>query len=264
MTPVAAWNASPADDHFDPNGKRLLNAAIALSKRDATALAIISVNLEGLQNDSELVATVLAGTVADPGARRALLALIKEVFGRHPDIMAFTMFDAAVSADLSMEPGGDIAALLYARGVHAILAHRIAHALWTEGRKEAAFAVRAVFGRAFSTDIHPGARFGKGVWLDHGLSFVVGESAVIEDDVRIWHGVTLGSTLKDGSPERHPRLRRGCTIGADAIILGGIDVGEGSVVAAGSIVLTPVPPHTTVAGVPARQRPRTAASFSGL
>nr|WP_252192870.1 serine O-acetyltransferase [Rhizobium sp. CSW-27] len=127
-----------------------------------------------------------------------------------------------------------------------------------------ALALKALFGRAFSTDIHPAARFGRGIWLDHGLGFVVGETAIIGDDVSIWHGVTLGSTLKDSGGRRHPRLGSGVTVGADAILLGGIDIGAGSVIAAGAVVLGDVQPETTVAGVPAKGKPRTQSSFRGF
>ncbi len=140
----------------------------------------------------------------------------------------------------------------------------MAHAFWAEGRTDFALGLKTLFGRAFSTDIHPGARFGAGVWLDHGLGFVVGETAVIEDGVAIWHGVTLGSTLKEGGGARHPRLCRGVTVGAGAVILGGVTIGVGSVVAAGSVVVGDVAPGTTVAGVPAKAKVRSTSSFSGF
>ena len=154
--------------------------------------------------------------------------------------------------------------LLYSRGIHALLAHRVSHALWLAGRRDMALAVKTVLGRAFATDIHPAASIGRGVWLDHGVGFVVGETAVIEDEVCIWHDVTLGSTLKSSGPGRHPRVRRGAVIGAGAILLGGIEIGERAVIAAGAIVLRDVAPGTTVAGVPARQKPRDASSFGGF
>jgi serine O-acetyltransferase len=100
-------------------------------------------------------------------------------------------------------------------------------------------------------DIHPAARIGRGVFIDHGTGIVIGETSVVEDDVSILQSVTLGGTGKE-SGDRHPKIRRGVMIGAGAEILGNIEVGEGSKVAAGSVVLAPVPPHTTVAGVPAK------------
>lgn len=260
----AVNSKAKAAESLDPEGTRLLEAALELTRREPAVLGILSLDLGAAANDGELMAHVLAAAVADQRPRQHVLAVVLEVFRGDPALPRASMADVAASAQRNMEPGGEIATLLFARGVHAILGHRVAHALWRDGRKELALGLKTVFSRAFATDIHPGAVFGKGVWLDHGLAFVVGETAVIEDDVSIWHGVTLGSTLKDNSGHRHPRLRRGCTIGADAIILGGIDIGERSVVAAGSIVLAPVPPGTTVAGAPAREKPRSATSFMGF
>jgi serine O-acetyltransferase len=103
----------------------------------------------------------------------------------------------------------------------------------------------------FQTDIHPAARIGKGIFLDHATGLVVGATAVIEDDVSLLQGVTLGGTGKE-SGDRHPKVRRGAMIGAGAKILGNIEVGGCARVAAGSVVLRPVPPNCTVAGVPAQ------------
>lgn len=103
----------------------------------------------------------------------------------------------------------------------------------------------------FSVDIHPAARIGRSIMLDHGSGLVIGETAVVEDDVSILQNVTLGGTGKE-SGDRHPKVRRGVLIGADARILGNIEIGEGAKVGAGSVVVSPVPPYTSVVGVPAR------------
>ncbi|MEA2792671.1 MAG: serine O-acetyltransferase, partial [Bradyrhizobium sp.] len=103
----------------------------------------------------------------------------------------------------------------------------------------------------FQTDINPAARIGRGIFLDHATGFVVGETAVIEDDVSILHGVTLGGTGKENE-DRHPKIRHGVLIGAGAKILGNIEVGHCARIAAGSVVVKPVPHNVTVAGVPAR------------
>ncbi len=141
----------------------------------------------------------------------------------------------------------------FARGVHAVMAHRIAHHLWQEGDHTRALAIKSRLGRAFSTDIHPAARIGAGFWLDHGLGFVAGETCVIGQDVSIWHNVTLGSTLSDSGPQRHPVIGDGAVIGAGAIILGNVTVGAGANVAAGALVVTDVAPGTVVVGAKARQ-----------
>lgn len=141
--------------------------------------------------------------------------------------------------------------ILYFKGFHAIQTHRLAHWLWNRGRKDMALYLQSCSSSVFQTDIHPAARLGKGIFIDHATGLVVGETAVVEDDVSILHGVTLGGTGKAGG-DRHPKIRYGVLIGAGAKILGNIEVGHCSKVASGSVVLASVPHNKTVAGVPAR------------
>ncbi|RYX94838.1 MAG: serine O-acetyltransferase [Bradyrhizobiaceae bacterium] len=141
--------------------------------------------------------------------------------------------------------------LLYFKGFHAIQAHRLAHWLLNKGRKDFAWYLQSRTSGAFQTDINPAAKIGRGIFLDHATGFVVGETAVIEDDVSILHGVTLGGTGKENE-DRHPKIRRGVLIGAGAKILGNIEVGHCARIAAGSVVVKPVPHNVTVAGVPAK------------
>lgn len=142
-------------------------------------------------------------------------------------------------------------AILYFKGFHAIQTHRLAHWLINRGRRDFALYLQSRSSSIFQTDINPAARVGKGIFLDHATGLVVGETAVIGDNVSILHGVTLGGTGKEGS-DRHPKIGNGVLIGAGAKILGNIHIGHCSRVAAGSVVLKEVPPKTTVAGVPAR------------
>ena len=141
--------------------------------------------------------------------------------------------------------------LLYFKGFHALQAYRLAHALLRAGRRDFALYLQSRVSAAFGVDINPAARIGKGVFLDHATSLVVGETTVIEDDVSILQGVTLGGTGKE-TGDRHPKIRHGVLLGAGAKVLGNIEVGHCSRVAAGSVVLAPVPHNKTVAGVPAR------------
>ena len=141
--------------------------------------------------------------------------------------------------------------LLYFKGFHAVQTHRLAHWLLLQGRKDFALYLQSRSSSVFQTDINPAARLGKGIFIDHATGLVVGETAVIEDDVSILHGVTLGGTGKAGG-DRHPKIRYGVLIGAGAKILGNIEVGHCAKVAAGSVVLSSVPHNKTVAGVPAR------------
>lgn len=141
--------------------------------------------------------------------------------------------------------------LLYFKGFHALQAYRIGHWLWQNGRKTMALYIQSRVSEIFAVDIHPAATIGGGIMLDHATGLVVGETAVIEDDVSILHSVTLGGSGIEGG-NRHPTIKRGVLISSGAKILGNITVGEGARVGAGSLVLDSVPPHATVAGVPAR------------
>ncbi|MGV1757708.1 MULTISPECIES: serine O-acetyltransferase [unclassified Rhizobium] len=142
-------------------------------------------------------------------------------------------------------------AVLYFKGFHALQTHRLAHWLYNRGRRDFALYLQSRSSSIFQTDINPAARIGKGIFLDHATGLVVGETAVIGDNVSILHGVTLGGTGKEGS-DRHPKIAHGVLIGAGAKILGNIQIGHCSRIAAGSVVLKEVPPKTTVAGVPAK------------
>lgn len=163
----------------------------------------------------------------------------------------------AVRADLVAVVERDPAArshvepFLFFKGFLALQAYRIMHALWARQRSTLALHLQSRVSEVFGVDVHPAARIGRGVLIDHGTGVVIGETAVVDDDVSMLHGVTLGGTGKEQG-DRHPKVRRGVLIGAGAKILGNIEVGEYSRVGAGSVVLHDVPPHCTVAGVPAK------------
>ncbi|MFU0506552.1 serine O-acetyltransferase [Pseudaminobacter sp. NGMCC 1.201702] len=159
------------------------------------------------------------------------------------DIQAY--YDRDPACDRFLMP------VLYFKGFHAIQTHRLAHWLWNQDRRDFALYLQSRSSSVFQTDIHPASRMGRGIFIDHATGLVVGETAVIEDDVSILHGVTLGGTGKAGG-DRHPKIRHGVLIGAGAKILGNIEVGHCSKIAAGSVVLASVPHNKTVAGVPAR------------
>lgn len=141
--------------------------------------------------------------------------------------------------------------LLFFKGFQAIQTHRMAHALWRNGRRDLALYLQSRSSGVFQTDINPAAPFGKGIFLDHATGLVVGATALIDDDVSLLQDVTLGGTGKE-TGDRHPKIRKGVLIGAGAKVLGNIEIGHCSRVAAGSVVLASVPPKKTVAGVPAR------------
>ncbi len=140
--------------------------------------------------------------------------------------------------------------LLFFKGFHALCAYRFAHTLWEQGRQLPALLLQSVSSEVFGIDIHPAAQIGCGIMLDHGTGIVIGETAIVENNVSMLHEVTLGGTGKEFC-NRHPVVRTGVMIGAGAKVLGRVEIGEGAKIAASSVVLDDVSPHTTVAGVPA-------------
>lgn len=140
---------------------------------------------------------------------------------------------------------------LYFKGYQALQTHRIGNYLWHVGRHALALHLQSRMSEVFAIDIHPAARIGRGIMMDHGTGIVIGETAIVEDDVSIMHEVTLGGTGKHGG-DRHPKVRKGSLISVGAKILGNIEIGERAKVGGGAVVLQSVPAHTTVAGIPAR------------
>jgi serine O-acetyltransferase len=180
---------------------------------------------------------------------------IREMFD---DLMkAEDGFGQAVRADLSAVFERDPAchsyldAFLFYKGFHALECWRVSHWLWNDGRKAMALFMQSRISQLFAVDVHPAARIGRGIMFDHATGIVIGETAVVEDDVSIMQDVTLGGTGKE-SGDRHPKIRRGVLLSLGAKILGNIEVGEYSRIGAGSVVLKPVPPHCTAVGVPAK------------
>ncbi|WP_461481493.1 serine O-acetyltransferase [Porticoccus sp.] len=141
--------------------------------------------------------------------------------------------------------------LLYFKGFHALQAHRVANWLWRQQRRALALFLQSRASEVFGVDIHPAAEIGGGIMIDHATGLVIGETSVIGDNVSMLHSVTLGGTGAQAG-DRHPKIRCGVLIAAGAKILGNIEVGEGAKVGARSLVLHPVPPHTTLVGVPAK------------
>lgn len=183
-----------------------------------------------------------------------------------PPMMAREIFQEAMEADPSIGDAvrADLSAVferdpacrfyldafLFYKGFHSVQCYRIANWLWNHDRQHMARYFQSRISELFDVDIHPAARIGKGIMIDHATGVVIGETAVVEDDVSMLHGVTLGGTGKEDG-DRHPKVRRGVLISVGAKILGNIEVGEYSRVGAGSVVLKPVPPGCTAVGVPA-------------
>ncbi|WGE35458.1 serine O-acetyltransferase [Actinobacillus genomosp. 1] len=195
---------------------------------------------------------ILANKLANPIMPAiALKEIIEEAYQANPQIIASAACD--IDAVRTRDPAVDkwTTPLLYLKGYHAIQSYRVTHYLWQQGRKALAIYLQNEISVAFDVDIHPAAKLGCGIMFDHATGIVVGETAVIENDVSILQGVTLGGTGKEHG-DRHPKIREGVMIGAGAKILGNIEIGRYSKIGANSVVLQPVPDHATAAGVPAR------------
>lgn len=177
--------------------------------------------------------------------------LIDEAFDQDSSIAAAVCADLQAIHDRDPASNGYSIPFLNFKGFHALQSYRVAHWLWKEKRCALAAHLQNRIAEVFGVDIHPAAKIGTGIMIDHATSVVIGETAVVEDDVSMLHEVTLGGTGKQLG-DRHPKVRRGVLIGAGAKILGNIEIGTGAKIGAGSVVLDSVPPHTTVAGVPAK------------
>ncbi|MCJ8309220.1 MAG: serine O-acetyltransferase [Rhizobiaceae bacterium] len=182
-------------------------------------------------------------------------AMIRDVFNEMrtdwPEWSEIVRVDVAAVYDRDPACTRFIEPILYFKGFHAIQTHRLANWSWKKGRKDFALYLQSRSSQVFQTDINPTSELGRGIFMDHATGIVIGATAVIGDDVSILQGVTLGGTGKEEG-DRHPKVKNGVLIGAGAIVLGNIEVGACSRVAAGALVVKPVPPKTTVAGVPAR------------
>lgn len=194
---------------------------------------------------------VLANRLQNPTLLATqLMDVFDNVFLNDGDIQQSIRLDVQAVKDRDPSCRSYSWALLYLKGYHALQSYRAAHALWIRGQDVLALALQSRISEVFAVDIHPAARIGKGILLDHGTGVVIGETAVVGDRVSMLQGVTLGGTGKEIG-DRHPKIGEGVLIGAGATILGNLTVGKGAMVAAGSLVLKDIPPHSMVAGTPA-------------
>ena len=177
--------------------------------------------------------------------------MVEEAYAQDPGIVEAARADLVAIYERDPACHRFLQPILYFKGYQAVQAYRVAHHLWTRGRRDLAYFVQMRVSEIFGVDIHPGARMGKGIMIDHAHSVVIGETAVVGDNVSMLHSVTLGGTGKE-EEDRHPKIGDGVLIGAGAKVLGNIKIGHCSRIAAGSVVLQDVPPCKTVAGIPAR------------
>jgi serine O-acetyltransferase len=212
----------------------MLSSIFRHDRFEAAVVGRVASRLDHRGLDADLIAQAFTEALdADPTIAEAFRADLAAVVDRDP------------ACTRLIEP------LLYFKGFHALQTHRLAHHLWTHGRRDFALYLQSRSSEVFQTDINPAAKIGKGIFLDHATGLVVGETASIGDNVSILQDVTLGGTGKAGG-DRHPKVRDCVLIGAGAKILGNIEIGPCAKIAAGSVVLHAVPPRMTVAGVPAK------------
>ncbi len=225
----------------------------ARTSRDEPLVAALVLDLvDGCDDLGESFSRIAASRIATPEIGRHVLEKeIRSVLARQPHVLESIAADLVVSFERNPAYPNYLVPYLFAKGFLGLQVHRVAHEMWTSGRVMAASFLQSRVSEVFAMDIHPAARVGSGILLDHATGIVIGETCVIGDGVSILQSVTLGGTGKEDG-DRHPKIGTGVLLSAGSIVLGNVRVGDCSRVAAGSVVLDDVPPHTTVAGVPAK------------
>jgi serine O-acetyltransferase len=242
----------PVIEVLDPVWARLRQEAEAVVRREPALAGFALASIVNQPSLEEAVAHRVASRLGHPALSEDLIEqAYREAIADDPGLGEAFRADIVAVADRDPACTRLLEPVLYFKGFHAIQTHRLAHWLWRRERQDFALYLQSRASEVFQADIHPAARIGRGIFLDHATGLVVGSTAVIEDNVSMLQDVTLGGTGKERG-DRHPKIRRGVLIGAGAKILGNIEVGECARVAAGSVVLQAVPSKTTVAGVPAR------------
>ena len=237
---------------LDPVWSSLREEADHIAKSEPALASLVISNI--LNHDS------LEGAVAHRVADRLdhsavdgdmIRYAFREMFADRKELLETLRADLVAVYDRDPACNRFVEPVLYFKGFHAIQAQRLSHWLYHNNRRDFAFYLQSRVSEVFQVDIHPAVPMGKGLFIDHATGVVIGGTAVIENDVSILQNVTLGGTGKE-SGDRHPKIREGVLIGAGAKILGNIEIGYCSRVAAGSVVLAAVPANVTVAGVPAK------------
>ncbi|MDR2389316.1 MAG: serine O-acetyltransferase [Tannerellaceae bacterium] len=228
----------------------LREEALEVSRGEPALRNLLDAQVLNHPDFKHALAALLAGSCIFAQEDIPLHRSILEVLEKDPTMVEYAVCDLV--AVVEKDPASDtfLEVFLFFKGYHSLELYRISHNLWLQGRRYLAYYIQSRVSQLYGVDIHPAARIGKGTFIDHATGLVVGETALIEDNVSILHGVTLGGTGKQ-SGKRHPTIGKNCLLGAHATVLGNIMVGEGSVIGAGSVVLHSVPAHSLAAGVPA-------------
>ncbi|MFM1960045.1 MAG: serine O-acetyltransferase [Pseudomonadota bacterium] len=230
----------------------LRNEAERTARTEPALASLVNAIILSHDNLGDALSYALAHKLGDQELRAmSLRELAMEAYRASPGLVDTA--EADLKAVFERDPAckGYVQPFLFFKGFQALQTQRIAHWLWGQGRETMAFYLQSRMSEIFQVDIHPATRIGSGVFIDHGTGIVIGETAVIGDDVSLLQGVTLGGTGAERG-DRHPKIGRGVLLGAGAKVLGNIQIGDFAKVASGSVVLKPVPAHCTAAGVPAR------------
>ncbi len=230
----------------------LRNEAARVAKTEPSLASLLNAVILSHRELGDALSYQLARKLGDQelGAM-AMRDIAWEAYSAEPNLVDIA--EADLKAVFERDPAckGYVQPFLFFKGFLALQTHRVAHWLWKQGREAMAFHLQSRSSELFQVDINPAARIGAGIFVDHGTGIVIGETAVVGDDVSMLHGVTLGGTGAERG-DRHPKVGKGVLLGAGAKVLGNIVIGDYAKVASGSVVLKPVPPGCTAAGVPAR------------
>ncbi|KAJ8764099.1 hypothetical protein K2173_005004 [Erythroxylum novogranatense] len=245
-------SAVSASDSGDPIWDAVKGEAKLEAEREPILSSFLYASILSHDCLEQALAFVLANRLQNPTVLATqLLDIISNVIMNDRAIQQSIRLDLQAFKDRDPACLSYCSALLYLKGYQSLQSYRVAHALWSQGRSILALALQSCISEVFGVDIHPAARIGEGILLDHATGLVIGETAVVGDRVSLMHGVTLGGTGKE-TGDRHPKVGNGALIGACVTVLGNIKIGEGAMVAAGSLVLEDIPPHSMIAGIPAK------------
>jgi serine O-acetyltransferase len=230
----------------------LRNEAAAVAKKESALASVVAAVILNHETLGDALSYQLARKLGDQELRGMTLRdTFEEAYENQPELVAIAEDDLRAVFERDPACKGYLQPFLFFKGFQALQTQRVAHWLWGQGRETLAFYLQSRMSELFQVDIHPATRIGRGVFVDHGTGIVIGETAVIGDDVSMLQGVTLGGTGAERG-DRHPKIGKGVLLGAGAKVLGNIEIGDYAKIASGSVVLKPVPKGCTAAGVPAR------------
>jgi serine O-acetyltransferase len=230
----------------------LRNEAEAVARSESALASVLAATILNHDNLGDALSYQLARKLGDQELRGMTIRdICDEAYESAPELLEICEEDLKAVFERDPACKGYVQPFLFFKGFQALQTQRVAHWLWGQGRETLAFYLQSRMSELFQVDIHPATRIGRGVFVDHGTGIVIGETAVIGDEVSMLQGVTLGGTGAERG-DRHPKIGKGVLLGAGAKVLGNITIGDYAKIASGSVVLKPVPKGCTAAGVPAR------------